>query len=104
MRGCPSLAKGDRLRTCCRRAAWVQTPSPALQKDLLLYDDNSTFAVVQNLKRFGRNEATLIAVSRKLRYLARNVDLRQPERVKEYVANLQCSRALNSPQDILCQK
>jgi len=57
----------------------------------LLSGDSSTFAVVQNLKRLGRKESTLIAVSRKLRYLARNVDLRQPERVKEYIANLQCS-------------
>jgi len=85
------LAKGDRLRTCCRRAAWVQTPSPAPKQDLLLSGDNSTFAVVQNLKKLGRKESTLIAISRKLRYLARNVDLKQPERVKEYVANLQCS-------------
>jgi len=57
----------------------------------LLSGDNSTFAVVQNLKKLGRKESTLVAVSRKLRYLARNVDLKQPERVKEYVANLQCS-------------
>ena len=28
-RGCPSLVKGDRLRTCWRRPAWVQTPPPA---------------------------------------------------------------------------
>ncbi|MCJ7425050.1 hypothetical protein MUP01_12415 [Candidatus Bathyarchaeota archaeon] len=69
----------------------VQTPSPAPKKDLLLSGDSSIFAVVQNLKRLGRKESTLIAVSRKLRYLARNVDLRQPERVKEYIANLQCS-------------
>jgi integrase len=33
----------------------------------------------------------LVAISRKLRYLARNVDLNNPEKVKEYIANLQCS-------------
>jgi hypothetical protein len=57
----------------------------------LLSCDNSTFAVVQNLKKLGRKESTLVAVSRKLRHLTGNVDLKQPERVKEYVANLQCS-------------
>ena len=24
------MVKGGRLRTCCRRAAWVRTPPPAL--------------------------------------------------------------------------
>jgi len=63
--------------------AWVQTPSPALWKNL--------FAVVYELKKQGRKESTLIAVSRKLRYLARNVDLNNPEKVKEFIASLQCS-------------
>jgi integrase len=43
------------------------------------------------LKKLGRKESTLIAISRKLRYLARNVDLAQPEKVKEFIANLNCS-------------
>jgi integrase len=57
----------------------------------LQFGNGSTFAVVQNLKKLGRKESTLICIARKLRYLARNVDLNQPEKVKEYVANLQCS-------------
>jgi hypothetical protein len=57
----------------------------------LQFGNGSTFAVVQNLKKLGRKESTLICIARKLRYLARNVDLNQPEKVKEYIANLQCS-------------
>jgi integrase len=43
------------------------------------------------LKKQGRKETTLVAISRKLRYLARSVDLGQPEKVKEFIANLDCS-------------
>jgi len=77
------LVKGARLRTLSRRRSWVQVPSPAPQQDL--------FAVVYHLKKQGRKETTLVAISRKLRYLARNVDLNQPESVKEFIANLNSS-------------
>jgi integrase len=83
MRGFPSLVKGARLRTLSRRRSWVQVPSPAPKQDL--------FAVVYHLKKQGRKETTLEAISRKLKYLARNVDLNQPEKVKEFIANLACS-------------
>ena len=77
------MVKGARLRTLSRRRSWVQVPSPAPKQDL--------FAVVYHLKKQGRKETTLVAISRKLRYLARNVDLNQPEKVKEFIANLNCS-------------
>jgi integrase len=48
-------------------------------------------AVVWELKKQGRKESTLVAISRKLRYLEKRVDLSQPEKVKEFIANLQCS-------------
>jgi integrase len=48
-------------------------------------------AVVWELKKQGRKESTLVAISRKLRYLEKHVDLSQPEKVKEFIANLQCS-------------
>ena len=35
-RGCPSLVKGDRLRTCWRRPAWVQIPPPAPEDEPLI--------------------------------------------------------------------
>lgn len=85
MRGCPSLAKGGRLRTCCRRAAWVQTPPPASNKDTLL------FQVAYQLKKEGRKDSTISIIGRKLRYLSKHVDLNQPEKVKEYIANLKSS-------------
>ncbi len=48
-RGCPSLVKGDRLRTCWRRPAWVQSPHPA--------PEENTFAdrifEVEKLKKLG---------------------------------------------------
>jgi integrase len=60
----------------------------------LLQSENTeanTFAVVQNLKKLGRKESTLVCIARKLRYLARNVDLNQPEKVKGFIADLHCS-------------
>ena len=63
----------------------VQTPSPAPKTDSLL------FQVAYQLKKEGRKETTVTIIARKLRYLARNVDLNQPEKVKEYIANLNCS-------------
>ena len=48
-------------------------------------------AVVWELKKQGRKESTLVAIFRKLRYLEKHVDLSQPEKVKEFIANLQCS-------------
>ena len=43
------------------------------------------------LKKEGRKDSTLASISRKLRYLNRHCDLNQPEKVKEYIARLQCS-------------
>jgi len=37
------------------------------------------------LKKQGRKETTLVAISRKLRYLARNVDLKLTEEVKNKI-------------------
>ena len=50
-----------------------------------------TFSVVQWLKSQGRKESTVLCVGRKLRYLAKNVNLNNPEKVKEYIASLSCS-------------
>jgi hypothetical protein len=76
------LVKGARLRTLSRRRSWVQVPSPAPKQDL--------FAVVYHLKKQGRKETTLVAISRKLRYLARNVDLNQPEKVRVHCYKSSC--------------
>jgi integrase len=49
------------------------------------------FPVVYQLKKEGRKDSTLASISRKLRYLNRHCDLNQPEKVKDYIARLQCS-------------
>ena len=49
------MVKGARLRTLSRRRSWVQVPSPAPHQDL--------FAVVYHLKKQGRKETTLVAIS-----------------------------------------
>jgi integrase len=48
-------------------------------------------AVVWELKKQGLKESTLLAIGRKLGYLQKHCDLDQPEKVKEYIANLKCS-------------
>ena len=48
-------------------------------------------AVLLHLKKLGRKESTLISIGRKLRHLAKQVDLNQPEKVKEFIANKNCS-------------
>ena len=48
-------------------------------------------AVLLELKKKGLKESTLITIGRKLRYLQKHCDLNQPEKVKEYISNLQCS-------------
>jgi integrase len=48
-------------------------------------------AVVWELKKQGRKETTLQSISKRLRYLNKKVDLDDPEKVKEYIANLQCT-------------
>ena len=50
-----------------------------------------TFSVVKWLKSQGRKESTILCTARKLRHLDRNVNLNDPERVKVYIAKLQCS-------------
>jgi integrase len=50
-----------------------------------------TFSVVQWLKSQGRKESTVLCTARKLRYLAKNVDLNNPDKVKLFIASLQCS-------------
>jgi len=48
-------------------------------------------AVVWDLKKQGRKESTLVSISKRLRYLEKNVDLSDPEKVKGYVATLERS-------------
>ena len=43
------------------------------------------------MKKEGRKDSTLAALSRKLRYLHKHVDLNQPEQVKGFIASLECS-------------
>ena len=50
-----------------------------------------TFSVAQWLKGLGRKETTVLCIARKLRYLSKNVNLDNPEKVKQYIASLQCS-------------
>lgn len=48
-------------------------------------------AIVWKLKKQGRKESTLASISKRLRYLVKNVEVDEPEKVKEFIANLQCS-------------
>ena len=48
-------------------------------------------AVVWHLKKLGRKDSTLIPILRRLKYLAKNVDLSQPEKVKQFIASKPCS-------------
>lgn len=53
--------------------------------------EQRVFEVVWNLRKLGRKETTLKPISRRLRYLAKHVDLDNPERVKEFILSLKCS-------------
>jgi hypothetical protein len=46
------------------------------------------FQEAYQLKEEGRKDSTVSVIARELRYLNKHVDLNQPEKVKEYVANL----------------
>lgn len=48
-------------------------------------------AVVWNLKKLGRKDSTLVPILKRLKYLAKNVDLNQPEKVKQFIASKPCS-------------
>jgi integrase len=48
-------------------------------------------AVVWHLKKLGRKDSTLIPMLRRLKYLDKNVDLNQPEKVRQFVASKSCS-------------
>jgi len=50
--------------------------------------DQEIFNLLWNLKKEGLKESTLEATGRRLRILSRHTDLGNPERVKEYIANL----------------
>ena len=52
---------------------------------------NRIFEVVWKLRKLGRKETTLKPVARRLRYLARHVDIDDPEKVKEFILAKQCS-------------
>jgi len=48
-------------------------------------------AVLWELKKQGRKDSTLACMGRRLNYLARQVDLKNPENVKEFIAGLNCT-------------
>ena len=48
-------------------------------------------AVVWHLKKLGRKDSTLVSLLKRLKYLAKNVDLSQPEKVKQFIASKSCS-------------
>ncbi len=50
-----------------------------------------TSTVVQFLKNKARKGTIIAAIGRKLRNLAKNINLNNPEKVKAYVAGLSCS-------------
>jgi len=52
---------------------------------------NRIFEVVWELKKLGRKETTLKPIARRLRYLAKHVDIDDPEKVKEYILAKNCS-------------
>ena len=49
------------------------------------------FSVCWNLKKLGRADSTLKKILQRLNHLKKNVDLDKPEKVKQFIANKQCS-------------
>jgi len=43
------------------------------------------------LKKLGRKESTLLTIGKKRRHLTKYVDLNQPEEVKEFIADKNCT-------------
>jgi len=64
-------------------------PTPRIRENLFA----KIFPVIWNSKKEGRRETTLKPMSRRLKNIAKNVDLDNPEKVKEYIAALSCSDA-----------
>jgi integrase len=85
LQGSPSLVKGVGLRTLSRRRSWVQIPPPAPQSDTIAF----LLPVVLKLKSDGRKDTTLAPMLKRLKFLAKNVNLNDPEKVKEFIASQQ---------------
>lgn len=61
----------------------VRIPPPALQSDLIAL----VIPVILKLKGDGRKDTTLVPMLKRLKFLARNVDLKEPEKVKEFISS-----------------
>ena len=83
MQGSPSQVNGVGLRTLSRRRSWVRIPPPALLSDPIAL----VLPVVLRLKSEGRKDTTLAPMLKRLKFLGRNVDLNDPEKVKEFIAS-----------------
>ncbi len=83
MQGSPSQVNGVRLRTLSRRRSWVRIPPPAPMSDPIAF----LLPVVLKLKSEGRKDSTLAPMLKRLKFLARNVDLENPEKVKDFIAS-----------------
>lgn len=61
----------------------VRIPPPALQSDSIAL----VLPVVLKLKSEGRKDSTLAPMLKRLKFLGRNVNLEDPEKVKEFIAS-----------------
>jgi len=83
LQGSPSQVNGVGLRTLSRRRSWVRIPPPALKSDPIAL----LIPVILKLKSEGRKDSTLAPMLKRLRFLARNADINNPEKVKEFIAS-----------------
>lgn len=83
MQGSPSQVNGVGLRTLSRRRSWVRIPPPAPNQDPIAL----VLPVILKLKSEGRKDTTLAPMLKRLKFLGRNVDLNDPEKVKEFIAS-----------------
>jgi hypothetical protein len=58
-----------------------------------LFESPQTLEVILDLKKQGKAEETINGYSRRLRHLAKNTDINDPETVKEYISNKKSSNA-----------
>jgi integrase len=58
-----------------------------------LFESPLTLEVILDLKKQGKAEDTINGYSRRLRHLAKNTDINNPETVKEYITNKESSNA-----------
>jgi integrase len=58
-----------------------------------LFESPLTLEVILDLKKQGKAEETINGYSRRLRHLAKNTDINDPETVKAYISNKQSSNA-----------